>query len=439
METKRPGKFPAILAVLTGVFLLLSGLSAGGGYLRVRLFDFFGEHLLIDALSAIGGIALGLVGGGLAIVHGLGSLMGRPSRKFRLPRAYFFYLVFALILAIGNLLLVGTDQGRFTEALVRILFPSVFVLGASVPVLAGLAFAGRRLGWPATWRQISLSFVSGGTLSILATILVSSVLPYIFYLLIEPLAVFTEGVVGSLVGSGSGIIERIFFSPLLFFYLLYIAFQAPFPEEFAKALGPRFFGRRIRNERMAFLIGMSSGAGFAIVENMRYQGLFAAFYGWSWGGITALRGIGAIDHALWTGIIALALFRERDRRRGWLGRVGRAYLFSVGLHTLWNGGYMALLYFIGLDHIAGAGPSFDVYGEWIEVSLVAILAAMAALNWWILTRYLASLQTVKMQEIAPERITKRALAAWAFACVLVIVPVGAAIGRAWPQIRSVLF
>jgi RsiW-degrading membrane proteinase PrsW (M82 family) len=47
-------------------------------------------------------------------------------------------------------------------------------------------------------------------------------------------------------------------------------------------------GKRIQNERAAFVLGMAAGAGFAILENMGYQGVFAQFYGWSWGCITAL-------------------------------------------------------------------------------------------------------------------------------------------------------
>jgi hypothetical protein len=171
---------------------------------------------------------------------------------------------------------------------------------------------------------------------------------------------------------------------------------------------------------------------------MRYQGLFAQFYGWSWGGITALRGIGAIDHALWTAIIALAVYRERARAAGWLGRVGRAYLLSVGLHTLWNGGYLALLYLVGLDHLAGAGPSFDVYGEYIEVSLIIILVAMALFNWWIMTRYLKRLGSGESPEPVSRPVSPRAVAVWAFASVLIIVPVGAALGQAWDAIRAVV-
>jgi hypothetical protein len=65
---------------------------------------------------------------------------------------------------------------------------------------------------------------------------------------------------------------------------------------------------------------------------------------------------------LWSAIIVLTIYRERDRQTGWFGRLGRACLFSVGLHTLGNGGYMALLYLVGLDHFAGSGASFSIYG-----------------------------------------------------------------------------
>lgn len=377
---------------------------------------------------------MGLIGGGTALSQGWSSFRGARSATLRLPRFYFFYFAFALTLGLGNFLLIGRLNGMR-----QFLFPWVFALGASLPVLAALAFAFRRLNWPVTWRQASLMFISGGTLSIVVTLLFGTVLPYIFYLLIAPLGYLAEEMLGLLSFGGPDFFERLFFSPLLVFYLIYIAFQAPFPEEFAKAIGPGLMGIRVRNERMAFALGLASGAGFAVIENMRYQGLFAGFYGWSWGGITALRGIGAVDHALWTGIIALALYRERKRAPGWFGRLGRAYLLSVGLHTLWNGGYMALLYLIGIDHYAGAGPSFSVYGEYIEISLIVILLAMTALNWWILVRYLRSLKPEPTAAPSrPEPVSARALAGWALACVLVIVPIGAALGQAWEHIRRVL-
>ncbi len=438
MNAEQPSKFWAVAAVITGVFLLVSGIAAGSGYLRLSLLEFFGAEVLIGELSVIGAVALGVVGGLAAIWHGAGSLRGSNSRPMRLPPFYIFYIVFGLVLGIGNLLLVGKDNRLFPGEFVQLVFPPFFVLGASVPVFAALAFAYRRLNWPVTWRQGMLMFICGGTLSIIATILLGGVLPYVYYLLVEPFEYLSMEFIYVFSSGGSGVFARLFESPLIFFYLLYIAFQAPFPEEYAKALGPGFMKGRISSERMAFALGLASGAGFAVIENMRYQGLFAQFYGWSWGGITALRGIGAVDHALWTGIIALAVYRERGRLPGWGMRIVRAYLFSVGLHTLWNGGYMALLYLVGLDHYAGAGPSFSVYGEYIEISLILILVAMTALNWWILLQYLNRLRADQPVDIASARVTTRALAGWAFACVLVIVPIGAALGQAWQEIRQIL-
>lgn len=438
VRTEKASRFWAVLALLTGIVLILSGIAAGSGYLRLALFDFFGGDVLVSELSVIGAVALGLIGGGLALWHGVNSLRRVRSQPLRLPPFYFFYIAFALVLGLGNLLLVGGTGRLFSDETVRLYFPPIFILGASLPVFAALAFAFRRLNWPVTWRQASLMFVSGGTLSIVVTVLLSIVLPYIYYTLVTPLEFLAEVFVWVVSPGGGGLFERLFESPLIFFYLVYIAFQAPLPEEFAKALGPGFMGKRVTSERMAFALGLASGAGFAVVENMRYQGLFAQFYGWSWGGITALRGIGAIDHALWTAIIALALYRERERTVGWLKRLGKAYLFSVGLHTLWNGGYMALLYLVGVDHFAGSGPSFSLYGEYLEISLIVILVAMTALNWWIMVRYTNSLQSGPVGEVAPLRVSKRAVAGWAFACVMVIVPIGAAIGQAWGEIRKVM-
>ena len=439
MDEHKPTRFWAVASVVTGVFLILSGIAAASGYLRLQLFDFFGSEILVSELSVIGAFALGLIGGGLALWHGMASLRGAASRRFQLPPFYILYIIFALVLALGNLLILGEKNGWLTAGMVQLFFPPIFILGAALPVFAALAFALRRLNWPVSWRRAALMFVSGGTLSIIATVLLSLVLPYIYYQLILPLDFLADVFVYVFSPGGTGFFERLFESPLVLIYLIYIAFQAPLPEEFAKALGPAFMKDRITNARMAFALGLASGAGFAVVENMRYQGLFAQLEGWSWGGITALRGIGAIDHALWTAIIALALYRERERTAGWLGRVGRAYLFSVGLHTLWNGGYMALLYLIGVDHYAGAGPSFSVYGEYLEISLVVVLVAMTALNWWILVRYLNRLQVDHSPELVPADVNPRALAGWALACVLVIVPVGAALGQAWEQIRAVVF
>ena len=74
-------KILAILAVIVGVFLIISGISAGSGYLELSLFEFFGGEMLISELSVTGATFLGLVGGGLSLFHGVNSLRNRNSRR----------------------------------------------------------------------------------------------------------------------------------------------------------------------------------------------------------------------------------------------------------------------------------------------------------------------------------------------------------------------
>jgi RsiW-degrading membrane proteinase PrsW (M82 family) len=255
--------------------------------------------------------------------------MGNSSNPFKLPAFYIFWIVLALVLGIGSLILnfeIATD----------LIFPLLFVLGAALSVFAVLAWAYPKMGWPITWRQTALAFICGSTLSIFVAILLETTIPYIAYLLLDPFQYMASGI-ADLGWGAPGFIEKLFASPLILVFLVVTAIEAPIPEEFAKALGIPMFGRaRIQNERQAFAIGLASGASFAILENMLYEGIYASHNGWSWGGITFLRSIGAVLHPLCTGIIALGWFRMRD---GGVGKLLKAYLLSVGLHTLWNGGF----------------------------------------------------------------------------------------------------
>ena len=87
------------------------------------------------------------------------------------------------------------------------------------------------------------------------------------WLLLSSLGGLAEGF-SQLSFGAPGFMERIFFSPLIVVFLIFTATQALIPEEFAKAIGPGLLGVRIRDERQAFLVGLASGAGFAILENM---------------------------------------------------------------------------------------------------------------------------------------------------------------------------
>ena len=429
MDNTKPSKILALVSILVGGLLMMGGCAATVGYLGLPQIGFL-EDPLSPQLGQMAAVFLGWVGGSLALFHGFTSLLKRPSSSLNLPPYYFFWIIFAVVLGLGNVLL----NFQISETY---LFPLIFALGASLPTIAVLAWSGGRLAWPVTWRQGSLAFVSGCTLSVLVAILLETVLPYFIYLLVLPLEDMAYSF-SELAWGGPGFLESLFTSPLILVFLVIVAFQAPIPEEFAKALGPALMGKRIRNERGAFYLGLASGAGFAILENMLYEGLYASWGGWSWGGITGLRAIGAVLHPLCTGIIALALFRERERKPGWFGRLTRAFLISVGLHTLWNGGFQALMYFTGIDYFAGEGPSLSIYGLYIEVFLVVYLLVLSAGLWWLLRRIVNDLTKQVEPILETVLVSQRSLAFWAVACVLVIVPIGAALGPAWNEIQAVI-
>ncbi len=423
-----PSKFFAYVAVLVGGLLILSGLAAVVGYLGLP-FVSFGNDIFGPQLGQMAGMFLGLVCGTLAVYHGLMSILNRPSRPLKLPPIYFFWIVFAVVLGLGNVLLNFGVAANY-------LFPPVFLLGAALPTLAVVAWAGRRLGWPITWRQGALALVAGSTLSIFIAIVLETALPYLTYLLVAPLEFLAFGFGDLFYGGGGNFLERLFFSPLIVVFLITTALAAPIPEEFAKALALPIFGRqRITNERQALMIGLASGAGFAILENMLYEGLYAQYNGWSWGGVALLRGIGAILHTLCTGLVALGWFRMRE---GGAGKLIKAYLLAVGLHTLWNGGFDVFVYVTGLDYFGGLGPSFSFYGTAVEVLLVVYLVGLSLGLWWLLRRIVNGMAGGVEPDITPETVSPRVLAGWAFASALVIVPIGAALGPAWDQIVAVL-
>jgi RsiW-degrading membrane proteinase PrsW (M82 family) len=357
---------------------------------------------------------------------------------------YFFWIAFAIVLGLGNVLL------NFAVA-VGFLFPPLFVLGAALPVLSVLALASSRLGAPVTWRQAVLALVAGSTLSVFVALVLEGILPFLVFVLLPPLSLLGGLSREAMTANQPDIIARLFYSPLLIVFLLFTALQAPLPEEFAKALGLPLFGReRIVNARQALMIGLAFGAGFAILENMLYEGIYARMSGASWGGITLLRGLGAVLHPICTAVVALGWFRARER--GW-GELLQAYAAAVGLHTLWNGGFAAFLFVSGLGYYREAELSLNLYGTGVQILLVVFLAVLALALWWLLYRLMNSLGQGMEPRLAPTIVSaptdprspwgpdigaRRALAAWAIACALVIVPIGAALGLAWRSIQKVI-
>ena len=405
------------------VFLVIPalGVSCLAGILLVGFLISAMGSWVEDQMLFMAAIWLGLLCGPLTLYLLRGSLRKRPSAPLRLPVFYLFWIAFGLVLIVGNLLLLSnTGLGLF--------FPILFWLGAALPTLAVIAWAAPHLGWPVSWRHGLAALITGSSLSVFLTLALGMVLPALTYFFLGPLLGPVEWFFGMVDPSGGEL-------NWLIFFLLFTALQAPIPEEFAKAVGLPIFGRdRIRNERQAFMIGLWAGAGFAILENMLYEGVYAQWSGWTWGGVTLLRGIGSALHPLCTGLVALGWFRAREQ--GW-GQALKLYGAAVGLHTLWNGGFVPLVAWGGLALTLNVELSF--YGEAVPILLVAYLALLSVGLWWLLARQVRALGGAEEAGVgAVTAVSPRVLAAFAFACALIIIPLGAAMGPAWAEVQTVL-
>ena len=81
--------------------------------------------------------------------------------------------------------------------------------------------------------------------------------------------------------------------------------------------------------------------------------------------------------------------------------------------------------------------------------LVVYLVGLSLGLWWPLRRTINGLAAGVEPEAAeaheaskasePVLVSTRRVAGWAFACALDIMPIGAALGGAWPQIAAVMF
>jgi protease PrsW len=155
-------------------------------------------------------------------------------------------------------------------------------------------------------------------------------------------AVVLTGLVGGVIGvTTAGVLEyrtlnRLGFLPMVGVGLI---------EEFAKLIVPAavlLVVRRNRHPADGLLLGVASGAGFAVLETMGYafvvliqsQGNLSVV-----DGVLFVRGIlSPAAHMAWTGLAAAALWRAAAQ--GWQGgavaRFLGMYLVVVALHSAWD-------------------------------------------------------------------------------------------------------
>jgi hypothetical protein len=265
---------------------------------------------------------------------------------------------------------------------------------------------------------VLLALIAGGTLSVIAALVLEALLPGIVALLALPLGELVRELI-ALVDEGR--ISDLLRSPLALLVFVEIVIVAPVAEEAVKPLAVIIAGRRIAHRRDAFFLGMAAGAGFAIIENIAYEGGALQL----WTSVAIVRGLGGALHPFGAGLMALGWFGVIHRKPDAWKYLARFYLIAIGVHALWNG-ISATFLLLESAHREVLGP-VDLLGTIIDVGLVALLAAEGlALLWGVreISRSLAA--------DAPPRPAfqpMRALAVWAIVCLGVLLPVALAAGH----------
>ena len=397
--------------------MLLGGLPFGLAYGCGSLFLLSNR----DADTAsIGTILLTLMlltfGVGLvAYRHSTSALRGKPSSPLRLPPAIALAGVFGLCVVAG----LAVTSARVAPG---VFFPPLLLVAATLPPLGAVAWFMGRSADGVTWRRGSLAFVGGATVSVMLAIVLELVLPIIVLaVFLNLFNIVTRGLQTLLDALAGANVAAALTSRGFIILLVQLAVIAPLVEELCKPLVTLPLVRHLAR-RDAFLVGALAGAGFAALENMIYTGFGSSV----WAGVLIVRALGGAIHPFGAGLVAVAwravLRREPDAWLKWLGRYGAA----VGMHALWNGGSLLVITLAGAQ-LFGRVPRVDVLGVSATGLALALLVLLGVAALWLgrIVSAEKSLPTLDREAIAFNP-SDRAVAVWALACLVAIVPLGIA-------------
>jgi RsiW-degrading membrane proteinase PrsW (M82 family) len=375
LPAEQPRSAPAAVRILTliaGLCIAVLGLLIGSLSILVgSLGDPLNRFAVVTAGSSIIAAGTGL---GLAVAwQAWHSLQGKPSAPFRPRGGWLLVLAFLLIVATGQAILS-------LNLLPAAAFAPFHILAGVLPPLAILALVGRRLGGWAWGRDVILQLGSGGLLSTplaffleMAALMALSIAALLGLALrpgglalLEELAALLE--TGSWVNDPTQLVPAIVAPSFILLVLLVVAGIVPLVEEAVKTIGLGLMAYRRPERSQAFLWGLASGAGFALVEGL----LNTSSASENWAAVILLRVGGTLLHCFTGGLMGLAWHQLISGAR-WRPATG-LYLSSVAIHSLWN----ALSLGIGLLSLDGLGSARAGPGPGIAgLGTAALLGALA--------------------------------------------------------------
>jgi len=282
-----------------------------------------------------------------------------------------------------------------------------------------------------TWRRGLLSFAGGATLSVLIAFVLEMLLLIVILSLVFGLPDSVSDSMRTLLRalSNAEVAEGLT-NPGFIFVFVQFAIIAPLAEELAKPLVTLPLLKHL-NKQETFWVGAMAGAGFAALENVIYAttGLYI------WAGILIVRALGSALHPLGSGLVALGwrdiLRGEKDAGRNWWQRFG----IAVAVHAAWNGGSLLVITLGGARLFGDLPPEIDVLGLSATGTTLAFLVILGLSALWIGHAYghakpILSFANEESRDVGLTP-SDRAIALWALACLIAIVPAGIAGLKLW--------
>ena len=409
--------------LVAGLVLLLPGLMIAFANLCIMPFVILGsrsESLGIGTVSFVL-LMLTLGAGGVVVWHAARALSGKKSKPLRLPRVWIIAGIFGLMLVVGIV-------ARANDTLAAFVFPPTLLITAAIPPLFAVSWFAQPRADGLTFRRGMVAFAGGATVSVLIALVLEILLPVIVLSLVFNLSdVAMRSVQNLLTDLAGQQIARAITNPGFILAFIQLAIIAPIAEEIAKPLVTLpLIGRLTRRD--AFLVAAMAGAGFAALENV----IYTSFGAYLWAGVLALRAIGGAIHPLGAGLVGLSwrdiMNGERDAWRQGLARFGLA----VGMHALWNGGSLIVVVLGGAQFAEGGKvpAEVNILGLSAAGTMLALLIVLGLAALWLGRATTQRAQSASARE--PESLeaefmlSDRAIAIWAFVCLVAIVPVGVA-------------
>jgi len=288
--------------------------------------------LLMSAGAFLGGLLM-VPSAGLALARLMGREVPKMPRVRSVLRPALLLLVFPLIVLLGHLV--------SQTSIAWLLLPPLHLLAVGLPIL-GLVYISRR-GLPAESPQRTWGVFASGTALAPALILVAEIAALIAMLVLIATTISAQPDLANEVERLARRLSQVrdpdvflqMLSPyilnptVIFSVLSFGAVIVPIIEELLKPIGVWLLIGSPLTPVQGFSVGVLSGAGYALFEN-----LALGSSGEAWAAVVLTRiGTGVI-HIFTAGLMGWAMARAWSEGR--YIRLGLAYTAAVLIHGLWN-------------------------------------------------------------------------------------------------------